>query len=235
MVLRWIGRVCIALGTLILLFVLYQLYGTGFITKHDQQVLRRRFAIPSVTATVTAGATPSLPAAPELGTGVALLDIPKINLNMVVVQGVTVDDLKKGPGHWEATPLPGERGNVVISGHRTTYLHPFYNVNELVSGDPIMLTDRQGRVFTYLVSQVQVVDPSDVAVANNTEDNRLTLTTCNPRYSASQRMIVTAQLQGPPINPPAPARTPATPTPQPTKTPQPTTPQPTNPARLPQA
>lgn len=184
-----------ATGAILLLFVVYQLFGTGYITKHDQQVLRKDFAVPlpsPVTGTVAADP-------PELGSGVAVLDIPKINLSIVVVQGIAVDDLKKGPGHWDNTPLPGQAGNVVISGHRTTYLHPFYNLNDLAAGDPIFLTNRAGQKFTYLVSKTSVVPPSDVAVASNTADNRLTLTTCNPRYSATQRMIVVAQLQGAPI------------------------------------
>ena len=200
MVLRWVGRTCVAAGTILLLFVIYQLYGTGFITRHDQQELRKQFAQPlassSAPVPITGTATPDQP---QLGTGVAIMEIPRINLNIVVVQGVAVDDLKKGPGHWANSPLPGQAGNVVVSGHRTTYLHPFYNINELVPGDPIYLTNRSGQKFTYLVSATTIVAPSDVAVAANTSDNRLTLTTCNPRYSATQRMIVTAALQGPPI------------------------------------
>lgn len=212
MVLRWSGRALIAIGSVLILFILYELYGTGFITSHDQARLKRAFATaeahakatpgatPSPTPSVTATATPpgiTAPTNPDAGTGVAEISIPKINLDMIVVEGVSVDNLKEGPGHWPGTPLPGEAGNVVISGHRTTYLHPFRNVDQLAAGDPIYLTLPDGTRYTYLVTAEQTVLPTDVAVADNTPDNRLTLTTCTPPFSASHRLIVTATLQGP--------------------------------------
>jgi sortase A len=198
-VLRWAGRVLIATGTLILLFLAYQLWGTGFITSHHQTDLKHKFfagvhqaqATPSPTSTATEAPKP------DLGSGIALLEIPKVNLSMVVVEGVSVADLKLGPGHYPGTPLPGEAGNVVISGHRTTYLHPFYNLNELASGDPITLTTRDGTKHVYVVSENKVVQPTAVEVVSNTTDDRLTLTTCNPRFSAAQRLIVVAKLQTP--------------------------------------
>jgi len=202
LVLRWTGRVLIGTGTLILLFLAYQLWGTGFITSRHQHDLLQKFraseakagATPSPSAPdVTATAEP--PVKPDLGSGIALLEIPKISLSMVVVEGVGVPDLKKGPGHYPGTPLPGEHGNVVISGHRTTYLHPFYNLNDLTPGDPIYLTNPDGTKYAYTVSESKVVAPTDVEVVSNTTDDRLTLTTCNPRYSAAQRLIVVAKLQ----------------------------------------
>lgn len=200
-ILRWTGRVLIGTGTLILLFLAYQLWGTGFITSQHQKDLKHRFyasvhAAQSPTGAVSATATPA-PAKPDLGSGIALIEIPRINLSMIVVEGTSVADLKLGPGHYTGTPLPGQHGNVVISGHRTTYLHPFYNINELVPGDPIYLTNADGNKYVYVVSQSKVVDPTDVEVISNTPDDRLTLTTCNPRYSAAQRLIVVANLQNP--------------------------------------
>jgi sortase A len=97
--------------------------------------------------------------------------------------------------------LPGEPGNVVISGHRTTYLHPFYNLNELTVGDPITLTKPDGTKDIYLVSETKVVAPTAVEVISNTPDDRLTLTTCNPRYSAAQRLVVVAELYNPQAKP----------------------------------
>jgi sortase A len=104
--------------------------------------------------------------------------------------------LAQGPGHYVGTPLPGELGNVAIAGHRTTYAHPFYNLNELAPGDPIYVLTSQG-FFRYVVSQTEVVAPTDVAVLETIgHRSTLTLTTCNPRYSAATRMVVVANFDG---------------------------------------
>jgi sortase A len=89
--------------------------------------------------------------------------------------------------------LPGQPGNSAIAGHRTTYLHPFYDLNELTTGDPIYVTTTQGR-FRYDVTQQLVVSPSDTAVVAPTVTNELTLTTCTPPFSATQRLVVHAAL-----------------------------------------
>jgi LPXTG-site transpeptidase (sortase) family protein len=89
--------------------------------------------------------------------------------------------------------MPGQAGNVVIAGHRTTHGAPFNRLAELAIGDPIYLTTTSGQRLTYIVSATPVpVPPTDVTVLNNFGDNRLTLTTCNPEYSARQRLIVVA-------------------------------------------
>jgi sortase A len=98
-----------------------------------------------------------------------------------------------GPGHYTGTSLPGQRGNVSIAGHRTTYGHPFYNLDAVQVGDPIVLTTVQG-IFVYDATDTLVVAPDDVRVIANTPTNRLTLTTCNPRYSATTRLVVQAKL-----------------------------------------
>jgi sortase A len=112
---------------------------------------------------------------------------------MVVVEGTDTAELQQGPGHYPGTPLPGEAGNSAIAGHRTTYLHPFYNLDQLVPGDEITVTTLQG-VFDYDVTSSEIVDPSDVAVVDDTTTPQLTLTTCNPRFSARQRLVVHAAL-----------------------------------------
>jgi sortase A len=124
---------------------------------------------------------------------VGTIQIPKINLAMTVVEGTDEAQLAMGPGHYPTTPLPGEAGNVAIAGHRTTYLHPFYSLDALVPGDLIYITTLQG-TFLYKVFGSQVVLPTDVAVVDPTPTPQLTLTTCNPRYSASQRLVVHALL-----------------------------------------
>src|SRR5205814_4284582 len=122
------------------------------------------------------------------------------------VEGVGVPDLKKGPGHYPGTPAPGQPGNVGIAGHRTTYGAPFNRIDELGPNDAIYVVTRQGQ-FRYEVIEKKIVAPKDVSVLDATPDNRLTLTTCTPKYSAAQRLIVVARLAGP--SAPAPASAPA--------------------------
>ncbi len=199
-----VGRVILVAGVLVLLFIPYLLWGTGLITARAQDDLRQQFVatqrLHHRSATVDPPRTPTSPptiaptvAAPAVGNPVGILSIPKISLSMVVVEGTGPDQLRAGPGHYPGTPLPGEAGNVAIAGHRTTYLHPFYDLNELVPGDRIDLLTAQGW-FVYQVTGSQAVSPTDVAVVAPTTDPVLTLTTCNPRYSASQRLVVSAAL-----------------------------------------
>src|SRR5207247_10810123 len=133
----------------------------------------------------------ALPLRPE-GDAVAIIEIPKINVSKAVVQGVGTEDLKKGPGHYPSTPMPGEKGNAAIAGHRTTYGHPFYDLDALKPGDDILVSTREGK-FDYKVDHSINVDPHDIAVLNDTGDNLLTLTTCTPRFSAAQRLIVVSK------------------------------------------
>ena len=203
-----VGRVVLVAGILILLFIPYLLWGTGLQTARSQAVLRSEFAAvqhrvgegavkrpaaPPKHATFTPPALAPAMADPAVGAPVGVIDIPKIGLDMVVIEGTGTAQLQQGPGHYPGTPLPGQQGNVAIAGHRTTYLHPFYNLNELSPGDSILITTVQGE-FLYQMTSNQVVSPSDVAVVDATTTPQLTLTTCNPRYSASTRLVVHAAL-----------------------------------------
>jgi sortase A len=132
-------------------------------------------------------------AAPSEGDPIGDIRIPAIGINQMFVEGTNAGDLRKGPGHYTGTPLPGDAGNAAIAGHRTTYGHPFYNLDSLKQGDPIVVTTLQG-IFVYDVFDSRVVSPNDTSVINNVVANWLTLTTCNPRYSASTRLIVHAKL-----------------------------------------
>ena len=211
-----VGRALIAAGVLILLFVAYQLWGTGLAEARSQHKLTKQFRQvlaqprPKPVTPGTPGDTPAPPPAPG-GEAVAILKIPKIGVEKAIVQGVGLADLKKGPGHYPTTPLPGEPGNAAIAGHRTTYGAPFFNLDELKPGDPILVTTRQGRRFRYEVTESKVVSPKETSVLQKTDDNRLTLTTCNPRFSASQRLIVVAALKGEALEPPPPAPEPQDP------------------------
>jgi sortase A len=203
-----VGRVVLVVGVLILLFIPYLLWGTGLMTARSQAQLRSEFGAAQARSGAPSakhlhappkGTTPAAPlvappmADPPIGNAVGEISIPKIGLSMVVVEGTGVAQLQAGPGHYPTTPLPGQVGNAAIAGHRTTYLHPFYNLDELVPGDPITVVTLQG-IFLYKVTASQVVSPTDVSVVDQTLTPTLTLTTCNPRYSASQRLVVHAAL-----------------------------------------
>jgi sortase A len=189
----------------ILAGVAWQLWGTGIATARAQHRLGQQFTAalearpaksilaPSAGTDLLPTAASTRPSAP-LGTAIAHLVIPNIGVNDYVVEGVGSSQLAEGPGHYPSTPPIGANGNVGIAGHRTTYGAPFYNLNELRSGDPIFLTNKAGQTFTYKVTTQFVVSPSDSAVLDPTPSPTLTLTTCNPRYSASQRLIVQATL-----------------------------------------
>jgi sortase A len=126
------------------------------------------------------------------GDPIGILKIPRMKLDMVVVEGVDPQTLKRGPGHYERTAYPWEkRGRVAIAGHRTTYLHPFWSLNELRRGDLVRVETEFGR-FDYRVTGTRVVLPSDVSVLEQTSEPTLVLTACTPRFSGSHRLVVFA-------------------------------------------
>ena len=202
------GRLLVLSGVLLLLFVAYQLWGTGFAEARSQDRLRSEFereigTIPDIAdfrpsqRLPSATSTTALAPPPPEGEAVAVLRIPKIGLDKTVVEGVGVPDLKKGPGHYPGTSMLGQAGNAGIAGHRTTYGAPFFEINELGPGDEIYVTTKQGS-FLYEVTEQLIVSPDEIEVLHDKGDNRLTLTSCHPRYSARERMIVVAALQGDP-------------------------------------
>ncbi|MGH8915703.1 MAG: sortase [Acidimicrobiia bacterium] len=135
--------------------------------------------------------------APVADTEMAMMTIPTIGLEAVVFEGVESGTLAKGPGHLPGTPVPGQPGNSVISGHRTTHGRPFYDLDRLKPGDRIELETAVGR-HVYEVRESFVVEPTDVWVTDDIVGGWLTLTTCNPKFSARERLIVTAELvEGP--------------------------------------
>ena len=123
-----------------------------------------------------------------------MIQIPKIGVNWAFVEGVQLSDLAMGPGHYPGTPLPGQIGNAAIAGHRTTHGAPFFRVNELAPGDKINIQTLAGK-YTYVVyKQPFAVKPTAYYVVANTKSAQLTLTSCNPRYSAAERIIIKAKL-----------------------------------------
>jgi sortase A len=146
------------------------------------------------TSTTEAPVVQPLPPVSE-GDPIARIEIPGIGVNDIVVAGVGVRDLQKGPGHFPDTPLPGQLGNAAIAGHRTTYGQPFRNVDKLQPGDEIVVTTLAGR-FVYRVTGTQIVSPSDYQVVATTRPDvaEITLVSCHPVWSAAQRIIISGEL-----------------------------------------
>ena len=129
-----------------------------------------------------------------VGDSLTRIKIPRIDVDTVVVEGTTASALRAGAGHYPSTPLPCEVGNVAIAGHRTTYGKPFHALDLLEPGDRITLETPIGSC-TYEVERQFITAPTDVGVVDNTPDEaRLTLTTCHPKGSARQRLILTATM-----------------------------------------
>ena len=205
-VLRGVGQTLITFGLVVLLFCVYEVYFTNVYTDREQSRLgddlRSSWQAPTPQPTSTAAADPGVP----IGQGLAVLWIPRVGITgakaKVVVEGVGTDDLKRGPGHYPGTALPGALGNSVISGHRTTYGAPFNRLDELRVGDAMVLETRD-MWFTYRMTKQQIVAPTAVEVTYAVPGDRtakptqrlLTLTTCNPKYSAKTRLIISGVLQ----------------------------------------
>lgn len=173
-------------------------------------------AAPAPDGPVTAGPEPArpAPAAPagpapasvEAGEALAVLQFarpgsaqPIVREDpLYVVEGVGVEHLRLGPGHYPDTSLPGQAGNFAVAGHRTTYDAPFSDLDQLVPGDEVWVTDRAGERYTYRVVAQRIVDPDDAGVLAadplGTGRPLLTLTTCHPRFSNAERLIVFAEL-----------------------------------------
>jgi sortase A len=155
---------------------------------------------PSTSAPSTEAPVQEIPPI-ERGDALAKLEIPKIGKEggsaLFVVPGVGVSDLKKGPGHYPDTPLPGQLGNAAIAGHRTTYGEPFRHIDELEPGDEIRVTMLTGDLFVYEVTGTEIVQPSDYHVVSDSDPTvaTLTLTSCHPVFTARQRIVVHATLR----------------------------------------
>ncbi|HZD69602.1 MAG TPA: class E sortase [Actinomycetes bacterium] len=201
--LRGAGWTFIALGCFVLYFLVYQLWGTNLTTNREQSNLRaslqREWSGSTPSPKKDATATLPVPKPPALGKALGVLEIPKIRLEKIVVQGANPAQLAKGPGHVQSTVMPGQPGTFAISGHRTTHGAPFYRLNELAKGDTITIVTRYA-IYTYKVSRLQIVAPTAVEVLDNvrasdgTLRSQIVLTTCNPRFSASQRLVVFGDL-----------------------------------------
>ncbi len=246
------GRTLISLGVLLLLFVGYQLWGTGIAQARLQDQASKEFeqqlaafaassdlpiaddttlqAIPteppaqSIESTAPASPTTLKPGTPTTkppvtpttlpqvragrskmqrpkeGKSLGMIVIKRIKMNQALVEGADKESLKTGPGHYATTPLPGQPGNSAIACHRTTYGAPCFNLHLVRPGDEILVQTLQGK-FRYLAEKQWTVRPkgpdAQKVLANTPGENVLTLTTCEPQYSAKLRLIVRARLVGP--------------------------------------
>jgi sortase A len=213
-VLRVLGKLMISVGMGILLFVVWTLWGTGLLAQRDQTRLAAEFErLPPLPVSAKREGRPSGPPEgfrPAAGEPVFRLRIPAIGLDHIVVEGVAEEQLELGPGHYPSCrkgferPLcteagevwPGERGRVIVSGHRTTYGAPFWALDQLERGDAIETQTKWG-AFTYRVSGKEIVPPDsrDIANPRGTKGYEIVFTTCNPRFSAAERLIVYAEMQ----------------------------------------
>ena len=211
--LRVFGKFLISVGVGILMFVVWTLYGTGLYTARQQDQLAQEFDRLPVFERTTPEGDPA-PAAPPPGydpgpgAPVFRMSLPTIeDKPMMVVEGVDTDELKLGPGHYPSCrpgfekPLctewdeifPGEKGRVIVSGHRTTYGQPFWALDRMERGDPIEIETQWGD-FTYEVTGKEVVPADSRQIVVESNKYELVLTTCNPKFSAAERLIVYAEL-----------------------------------------
>ena len=210
------------MGVYLLGFVAYQLWFTNILTSREQSALAasldENFAatiieeVPYRPQVLTQpgedpppGPTRILLQESEgpIGQAFAQIRIPRIDLDVTMVEGVRRRDLKKGPGHLSGSPLPGQPGNSVISGHRTTYGAPFGSLIDVAPGDRIEVETAIG-LHVYEVREAPdrcrdedgdcIVRPTDLWVTEPREGAWLTLTTCHPKFSARRRLIVFAEL-----------------------------------------
>ncbi|WP_052665933.1 sortase [Nitriliruptor alkaliphilus] len=207
-VVRGIGWMFVVISAVVLLYVVYLLWFTGLATAQAQAELADHWSPKPSDAVVAETNRDDVRAdpdrAPAIGEPVAVLrferggDAIVSDDELYVVEGVADAQLRDGPGRYPSTGMPGLSGNVAIAGHRTTYGAPFWSLDSLRHGDTIHLIDEVGDEWIYGYVKQQIVAPSDTWVLGGdplgTGVPTLTLTTCHPRHSAAQRLVVFAEL-----------------------------------------
>jgi len=141
---------------------------------------------------------------PEVRHG--LLEIPSIGLSQPFFEGITLTAIDRGPSHWPGTAMPGELGNVVIAGHRTTRTRPFWDLDLVQPGDELVFTMTDGARHVYVLDRIEIVDDEALHIVDQTYGYRATLFGCHPKGSARQRIVGHFTLQS---STPAPAAAPA--------------------------
>jgi sortase A len=189
-VLRFVASVMMVSGALLItdaaVTLLWQEPVSAFVAQREQAALKKALFDPPERV---------VRRRPLKGDAIAKIEIPAIGVSDYVVEGTDTESLRKGPGHYPETPLPGDPGTSAIAGHRTTYGAPFRNIDELKHGQRIVVDMPDGR-FLYRVQRTKVVDDSDLSVLKTVGYKRLVLSACHPLYSAAQRIIVFARQVG---------------------------------------
>jgi len=185
---RIVGVVAVGVAAFIGLFLLY-LFGASRIT----EIRSQRLLLPEFRALTQQGPASVADWRPAPGQPVALLSIPSIGVQQIVVEGTSASDLTRGPGHYPGSPLPGRAGNSVIAGRRSAFGGPFHSIGTLQPGDTVEVATGQG-AFTYTVGSIGSVMPGQADVIGGSTTNELTLVTSTPAYRASGRLVVVAKL-----------------------------------------
>ena len=201
---RGLGELCITAGLVVLLFVAYQLVWTNYeahrAADRVSDEIRDSWARPP--GRTTGGTEARTPV--DFGQGFAFLHIPRLgkHWSVPVVEGVDLPDLARGVGHYPDTARPGQVGNFAVAGHRATNGEPFATLDRVRPGDVVVAETRR-RWFTYVVDRTEIVEPDSTWVVDPVPgkpgaaptEPLLTLTTCNPRWASTQRLIVFGHLQ----------------------------------------
>ena len=188
-VLRFVASVMMVSGTLLItdaaVTLLWQEPVSAVVAQREQTQLKRALIDPPARV---------IRRQPLRGDAIGRIEIPAIGVEDYVVEGTDIDSLRKGPGHYPETPLPGEHGTAAIAGHRTTYGAPFRRIDELHRRQEIAVDMPYGR-YVYRVERTKIVEPTDLSVLDRVGHDRLVLSACHPLYSASKRIVVFARLQ----------------------------------------
>jgi sortase A len=186
-VLRFVASVMMVSGALLIadagITLLWQEPISAFVAEREQAALKDALFDPPERV---------LRREPLKGDAIARIEIPAIGASEYVVEGTDTGDLRKGPGHYPETPLPGEPGTAAIAGHRTTYGAPFRDIDD-VKPRQVIRVDMPDGTFVYRVEEVRIVDDSDLSVLEPVGHRRLMLSACHPLYSAAERVIVFAR------------------------------------------
>jgi sortase A len=147
-------------------------------------------AAPATTAPLpTPVRSPTNAHAPEPEVRIGTIEIPKVGLNHVLFEGITLTTLNKGPGHWPGTALPSQDGNVVVAGHRVTHSRPFRHIDQMGPGDEVIFTIGSGR-HTYTFVRNEIVPPTGMHIVQQTPAKTATIFACHPPGSARFRFVV---------------------------------------------
>jgi sortase A len=196
----WVaGELMVTVGLILLLFCGYEIWGKAVIIASHQADLDRQLAQIWDDPTGAGTSTLANPAGGPSAGAIARLYIPRLGNHWVVVQGVTLADIRYAPGHYPKSALPGQIGNFAVAGHRSPAI--FWNLDRMRRDDAIVVETRT-TFYVYRVTQTEIVAPTavDVIAPVPGEPGRkptiamLTLTTCNPKWDNYQRLIVHARL-----------------------------------------